>query len=399
MNDKTVGGIGARVATLRKLQGLKQHQLATKAHVSVSLVKKVESGHAPASPSFTAACARALGVEVDSLTGQPYEDLTADATADRAAIPDLRSALDSHDNPQLDGPVWDVMVLRTQLAEGEELRRKSRYSDLAGRLPLLLHHLYARVAEAPEGAARETANALLHDGYSLTQAVAYRFGHLDLAALVADRHATIAPLSGDPLRIAVSAFRRSHLQLHRGDYDLGMRSVSRAQELALDQQTPEALSVVAQLHLRQALFAARAGRSDEADTHIDEAREIVRRGVPTAPYIDIRANRSNVDIHSVAVPVEMSDGTTAVARAESIRLDDETETTRVGHHHIDLARAWTLHGDRDRALRSLMTARRLSPQQTRYHPTVHETLHAIAAADRRSTDSLSGFARWAGVTL
>jgi hypothetical protein len=58
-----------------------------------------------------------------------------------------------------------------------------------------------------------------------------------------------------------------------------------------------------------------------------------------------------------------------------------------------------LHGDREHALRSLMTARRVSPQQTRYHPTVRETLFAIAAADRRSTDSLSGFARWAGITL
>lgn len=71
VSDETAGSIGARVATLRKLQGLKQHQLATKAHVSVSLVRKVESGHAPASPSFTAACARALGVEVTALTGSP----------------------------------------------------------------------------------------------------------------------------------------------------------------------------------------------------------------------------------------------------------------------------------------------------------------------------------------
>lgn len=399
MSDGDGGSIGARVATLRKLQGLKQHQLATKAHLSVSLVKKVESGHAPASPSFTAACARALGIEVATLTGQPYEDMTADATADRVAIPELRRALDSHDGPEVDGPVWDAVKLRAQLNEGEALRRRSRYSDLAARLPLLLHHLYALKADATEGAALEMANALLDDGYSLAQAVAYRFGYLDLAALVADRHAIVAPLSGDPLRMSVSAFRRSHLQLHRGDYDLGMRAVSNALDLALAQHTPEGLSVASQLHLRQAVFAARAGRADDADAHIDEARSIVGRGVPVAPYFDVRANRSNVDIHSVAVPVEMSDGTTAVARAESVRLDDKAESSRVGHHYIDLSRAWMLHGDRDQALKSLLTARRISPQQTRYHPTVRETLYAIATADRRSTDSLSGFARWAGVSL
>lgn len=399
MGDGDAGSIGARVATLRKLQGLKQHQLATKAHLPVSLIKKVESGHAPASPSFTAACAHALGVEVAVLTGQPYEDLTADATADRAAIPELRRALDSHDSPEVDGPVWDAAKLRAQLNEGESLRRRSRYSDLAARLPLLLHHLYAHAAQSAEGAALETAYALLDDGYSLAQAVAYRFGYIDLAALVADRHAIVAPLSGDPLRASVSAFRRSHLQLHRGDYDLGMRAVGNALDLALEQHTPEGLSVGAQLHLRQAVFAARAGRADDADAHIDEARTIVGRGVPVAPYFDVRANRSNVEIHSVAVPVEMSDGTTAVTRAESIHLDDDAESSRVGHHYIDLARAWTLHGDRDRALRSLLTARQISPQQTRYHPSVRETLYAIASADRRSTDSLSGFARWAGIAL
>jgi transcriptional regulator with XRE-family HTH domain len=400
MSDETVGGIGGRVATLRKLQGLKQHQLATKAHLSVSLVKKVESGHAPASPSFTAACARALGIEVATLTGQPYEDLTADAAADRAAIPELRRALDSHDGPQVDGPVWDASVLRARLNEGQQLRRRSRYSDLAARLPLLLHHLYAHDMEAAAGSARETANALLDDGYALIHVVAYRFGYIDLAALVAERTAAVAPLSGDSLRASVAAFRRSTLQLHRGDYDLGMRAVGTALELARNQRTPEGLSVVAQLHLRQAVFAARAGRADDADAHIDEAREIVDRGVPEAPYFDVRTNRSNVDIHSVAVPVELSDGTTAVARAESIHIrEDEAESSRVGHHYIDLARAWMLHGDRERALRSLVSARRISPQQTRYHPTVRETLHAIAAADRRSTDSLSGFARWAGISL
>lgn len=396
---EVTAGIGGRVAKLRKLQGLKQHQLAAAAHISESLLRKVESGHAPASAAFTAACARALGFDVAVLTGQPYEDLTTDPGTDRAAIPELRRALDSSDAPELEGPVWSAATLRARLDEGEALRRRSRYSDLAQRLPLLLHHLYAHVAEASEGSAAEAANALLDDGYSLTQAVAYRFGYIDLAALVVDRHTAAARRSGDPLRVAVSAFRRSHLQLHRGDYDLGMLAVDRAQELAREQHTPEGLAVVAQLHLRQAVFAARAGRADDADAHIAESREIVNRGVPTAPYFDVRANRSNVDIHSVAVPVELVDGTTAVARAESVHLDDQEESSRVGHHYIDLARAWTLHGDRDRALRSLQTARRVSPQQTRYHPSVRETLHTIAAADRRSTDSLAGFARWAGVTL
>ncbi|GAA3465275.1 helix-turn-helix domain-containing protein [Saccharothrix longispora] len=391
--------IGQRVARLRKLQDMRQRDLAERAHVSLSLLKKVESGHAPASPAFTTACATGLGVGVTVLTGQPYEDLATDPGTDRAAIPELRRALDSHDDPQLDEPLWHVDKLRTAVNDGEVLRRKSRYAQLAMRLPLLLQHLYANLALASGVEEAETAHALLDDAYSLVKAVTYRFGYLDLSALASDRLVASAQKSGDPLRVPVAAFRRSSLQLHRGDYGLGMRSVNRALAQAEKFGTPEALAVVAQLHLRQAVFQARVGSGRDADAHIEEARNIVTRGVPVSPYFDVRANLANVEFHSVAVPVEMSDGTTAVARAEAMHVDDREESTRVGHHHIDVARAWILHGNREKALRSLQEARTVSPQQTRYHPSVRETLHAIAAADARATDSLAGFAKWAGVTF
>lgn len=71
--------------------------------------------------------------------------------------------------------------------------------------------------------------------------------------------------------------------------------------------------------------------------------------------------------------------------------------SRRGHHHIDMAAAWLLHGDRDRAFEQLHQAREVTPQQTRYHPQVREIVGAIAEADRRRTDSLSGFARWVGI--
>ncbi len=394
----TTTGVGERVARLRKLLGLTQFRLAALAHVSVSLLKKVESGHAPASPAFTIACARALAVDTSVLTGQPYEDLFTEPGTDRAAIPELRQALDAYDDPQVDGPAWDAATLRLELNKGELLRQKSKYSDLAQRLPLLLHHLYAHEAAAGTGEV-ENAHALLDDAYGLAWAVAYRFGYVDLSTLAIDRLVGAAARSGDPLRVAVAAFRRSHVQLHRGDYEVGVRSVNRALVLANDQSTPEGDAVAAQLHLRQAIFAARAGKADTADSHVAEARTLVERGVPESPYFDVRANLTNVEFHSVSVPIEMSDGTTAVTRAEGVRLDDVAETSRIGHFHIDVARAWTLHGDRDRALQSLLAARQVSPLQTRYHPSVHETLSALAAADRRATDSLSGFARWAGVTL
>jgi hypothetical protein len=58
-----------------------------------------------------------------------------------------------------------------------------------------------------------------------------------------------------------------------------------------------------------------------------------------------------------------------------------------------------LHGDRGRALDELNAARRVAPNATRHPPSVRETVLALAAADRRTTGSPAGFARWSGDRL
>jgi transcriptional regulator with XRE-family HTH domain len=65
--EKSESSVGERVAEERKLAGLTQTQLAEKAHVSLSLMRKVEQGTAPASPSFVSSMARALNVDVATL--------------------------------------------------------------------------------------------------------------------------------------------------------------------------------------------------------------------------------------------------------------------------------------------------------------------------------------------
>ena len=70
----------------------------------------------------------------------------------------------------------------------------------------------------------------------------------------------------------------------------------------------------------------------------------------------------------------MQDGTTAVTLNANFRLPPRTMRSRVAHHNIDLSRAWLLHGDHAEAWHALTIARRLAPQQTRYHPMVAETV-------------------------
>jgi transcriptional regulator with XRE-family HTH domain len=83
------GHIGARVAAERKLRGLTQRQLARRAHISYSLLTKVEAGHAPATPAFIGAVARALRVDVPEITAAVRSTLTPGQTA-AGRVPYLR---------------------------------------------------------------------------------------------------------------------------------------------------------------------------------------------------------------------------------------------------------------------------------------------------------------------
>ncbi|GAA0401046.1 hypothetical protein Acor_38960 [Acrocarpospora corrugata] len=108
-------------------------------------------------------------------------------------------------------------------------------------------------------------------------------------------------------------------------------------------------------------------------------------------------NRANVAIWSVGLAVELGNGTEAVRRAAAIGGFTGVTPNRVSHHYIDLARGHLYVGDRDAALASLITARKLAPQQARYHPQVRETLRMLARIERRRTDSLAAFTSWLGM--
>jgi hypothetical protein len=232
----------------------------------------------------------------------------------------------------------------------------------------------------------------------LVASVAGQFRQADLAAIASERHAALAPLTGDPLRVAISAYHRTSRHLQNGDYARGLRVAERAYgDLGTG---PADRAIAIQLHLRSAVLAARAGDPARGDGYVEAARELSRRFDPPAvPYYNIDASPLNIDIHWCAVPMENYDGTESVRRAGQIRVVDPERPERVGHHLVDQARAWLLHGDREQALASLNAARRVAPNRIRHHPQVLATVRSLAESDRRVTDSLAGFARWAGIDL
>lgn len=387
-------GVGERLRRLRKTRGFTQQQIAARAHVSLSLVKKVEQGTVPPSAAFVAGAAQALGVKPAHLYGTDEIEVVQEPQQ-AATLQELRAALDAYDDPRPNGRPLDLTVAARRVDTLSRHVSGLRYVDTAQQLPELLRHLY--VLAAKPGHAGEQARALLHDAYRMVATVSARFRQSDLAAIASERHVQLAPSTGDPLRIAISAYHRSSRYLQLGDYRGGLRILDRARD-HLD-NSPAGTAIAAQLNLRSSVLAARAGDGAEADGYIDEARAITGDDTPASPYYNIDASPLNVVIHWCAAPVERHDGTEAVRRAETVTVADRKRPERVGHHHIDMARAWMLHGDRNQTLRHLNAARRIAPHNTRHHPSVRETVLTLAEADRRATDSLAGFARWAAIRV
>jgi transcriptional regulator with XRE-family HTH domain len=397
--------IGARVAAIRKLRGWTGRELARRASVSYSLLAKVESGAAPATPAFIGAVARALRVDVPKITGPPYEGPGGRDAALQATVDPLRRALLTYDVPPLlDVPVRSTSELAADVRAVSLLGRQARYLQLGQRLPVLLEELQATVAIAgnPE---RSRLYALLAEAYGGVSGLAHQLGYGDLRALALDRIEWASRQSGDPLRIARTQWSRGASLLGVAVYDQGLSLMERTRtELGgnVAQMDEPTRSVYGSLHLRSAVLAARAGRRQDSDAHLGEARRIAGTVSQEANFYGMEFGLANVGLHEVSAAIELADGALAISRAAQVERAGHIRAVppvRAGHYRIELARGWLYHGDRHRSLAALRAGRRVSPQLVRIHPMVRDTVSAIAHAERRPSEELRSFTAWLGIDL
>lgn len=106
---------------------------------------------------------------------------------------------------------------------------------------------------------------------------------------------------------------------------------------------------------------------------------------------------SSVRIHELAAAAEMGDAQAVLRKAAGWQPPPAVPAERRSHFHIELARAQLWAGSPDDALASLHTAREIAPQHTRHNPCVHETARTLIHLQRHASDTLLGFAHWAGI--
>ena len=400
MDTVTGAGVGQRVAEERKLAGWTQVKLAHEALVSVSLVRAVEQGRAPASPAFVSACARALNVGVADLLNQPYHRTNRAEHEVHAAIPPIRRELAAYRMEPIDDvPLRSLNELARDVADVSKLRHSVNLMQLGAELPGLLAELRAAV-HSLTGSERERAFGLLAETYAAAGQLTYKLGYIDLGSLTVERYEWASAQSGDELAVLAGDYQRAGEMIGTADWDLALRFLEHSRsrvESETRRDDPVVLSMWGNLHLKSGLAAARAGKRDVADGHLNEARETAARIGHDRDDYRLCFGPTNVNIWSVGLAVEILDGTEAVKRSQTFTIPPTAQRERAGHHWIDLARGYLIHGDRKKAFATLRQAKEVAPTQTRYHPMVHETIRVLAREEARSSESIRGFAAWCGI--
>src|SRR5882672_5928871 len=128
--------IGLRVARWRDLGGMTQQQLATEIGVSREYVSMIENGkRAVTKRDLLLRLSRAIGVDANDLTAQPYPPTDRAELALHVIAPKLRRALDGDDEPSEPMPLSRLSAdTQTVMAA----RMACDYDTLGDLLPTLL---------------------------------------------------------------------------------------------------------------------------------------------------------------------------------------------------------------------------------------------------------------------
>ncbi|MEU6990515.1 helix-turn-helix transcriptional regulator [Streptomyces sp. NPDC046465] len=385
---------GARIAKYRKLAGYTQSGLALKIGYSYSLIHQVEGGHKAASPDFTAACARALRVDVTTLTGQPYmTELQQDRLAE--LIRPIREALDLYDL----GADSDIAVRETSRlpAAADALCQQVRATQL-NKAARALPHLIAELTTAAHRTPSTELWAALGSTYRTAHDITVKLGFYDLSTIALDRMDWAAQRASDPVLSAVRQYMRGLVYHREGEHTIGLRLVDAGHQLlGQADETSTSLAVAGQLHLGATVIAARARDEDAVTTHLREARQIADRVGDVEHVHWLSFGSTNWAAHELSALTEMGHHGKAVERAREIHIPESWPTSRSAHVWIDRGRSEMETGRAEAALASITKARELAPQQTRYHPGARATIEGIVHHQRKTPDALGYMSAWLGL--
>ncbi|WP_369208665.1 transcriptional regulator, partial [Streptomyces sp. PU-14G] len=276
--------------------------------------------------------------------------------------------------------------------------RATQLSKAGSALPAFIAEVTSAAHRAPSTVLWQT----LGSAYRTAHDIATKLGFYDLATIALDRLGWAAERGSDPRLAAVRQYMRALTYFREGEHTVGLRLIEAGHRAlsetdGTEREARETLAVRGQLHLGASVIAARAHDANAVEGHLREAAAYAQRTGEASRVHWLSFGPANVTVHEVSAQVEMRRYGKALEKSRQVRLPHGWPMSRRAHFYVDRARAEMETGRCDAALESVMTARKLAPEQTRYHPGARETINGLVAQRRRTPDSLDNMAAWLGL--
>jgi hypothetical protein len=357
--------LGRRVAQERRKHGLSQPELAALLDQPVAWVSQVERGIQPIDcPEVLRTVADALELPLTELTaGRPAagrpdaasRDGGAPGPADAEGLRVVLAGAHSLCAMLGDQPAPSFAWLRARTDRACALSRAARYGDLTDLLAGLLPGLEAAVRKFPE-AEQGDVYELMAVAYQACSAALARLGEPEAAWIAADRAMVAAERAGNLLLMAASAHRLASVFLSARRYGLAEETarttIAALQGLAA-LGDPDAVALCGGLTLLRAVVAARAGRQGAAYGQLARARHLARQLGPQRASGAPEFGPDYVALYEIAVSVDLGDAGHALRVAAAVDTAG-LSAARQARMLIDVARAYTLRQQIDKALDALM---------------------------------------------
>lgn len=398
------GSVGERIAAYRRRRGLSQATLAGLVGRSESWLSQVERGIRSVDRlSVLLDLAKVLNVEVEALTGQPWQYApTGSPVVD--GLEDVHRFFARYDSllgVEHDDQV-DVADVRGKVDAAHRAYQAAEYERVVQELPALLW-LADPLRSTAAGRGRRDALAGYVNAYAMAAKLLTKMGAADLALLSADRAASAA-VEADSVEARGMAAYQVVCALLRAD------RAEHAEQLAVQMaevvqrearpDAPSVISVAGALWLIAAVIAGRRTDRGEAWRRLDQAEGLATMLGQDGNFAWTAFGPTNVAIHRVSVAAELGDPGEAIRAADAVDPDRLPVglNSRRAQVHLDLAWAQVQRKRDADALLHLMEAERTAPEMVRYNVMARELVREMLARQRKSkTSALHQLAVRAGV--
>jgi transcriptional regulator with XRE-family HTH domain len=387
--------LGRKIAAERRRRGLSQPELARIIGRSVAWVSQVERGVRKVDRmSVLENVAAALDVPLAELAAEApvvaaVTEEPPDARGLRLVLSGayaLRAMLNGRRPPA-------TGTLRTKSRKAWDLTHAGRYTDLTDLLRDLVPDMETAARTVPESQRAEVCE-LMAATYQACSAALAKLGEPEAAWIAADRAMAAAERAGNAMLVAAGAFRLVFVFLAARHYDQAeetSRTAADALKPLADEGDPQAMSLWGALTLQRALTASRANDPDAAYRHLERARGIANRlGVGQNDF-NTEFGPVNVNLHEIAVAVELGDAGRALRAAASL---DTTglSAERQARMLIDVARAHAQRRQVQEAVAALGQAEDITPEQVRAHNVVRQIVSDLLTMQHPPSSELRDLA-------